>query len=128
MTMEHVPACIDASTYADSVCDLAGWASKRLQMPVELLHVVQRKDAVAARGDLSGAIGLGVKTSLMDELVELEAADAKLQVERGRMLLAAGEKRLREAGALDGQHLTPPGGSVGNILEREEDASARRHA
>ena len=120
--MEHILACIDASTYADSVCDLAAWASKRLQMPVELLHVVQRKDAVAARGDLSGAIGLGVKTSLMEELVQLEAADAKLQVERGRMLLAAGEKRLREAGAFDVRTLHRHGGIVETILEREEDA------
>lgn len=120
--MEHILACIDASTYADSVCDLAAWASKRLQMPVELLHVVQRKDAVAARGDLSGAIGLGVKTSLMEELVQLEAADAKLQVERGRILLAAGEKRLREAGAFDVRTLHRHGGIVETILEREEDA------
>src|SRR3546814_5665380 len=97
--MEHVLACIDASSYADSVCDLAAWASERLQMPVELLHAVQRSDAVAARHDLSGAIGLGVKTSLMEELVELEAAVAKLKVERGRLLLAAGDKRLRDGGA-----------------------------
>lgn len=120
--MEHILACIDASTYADSVCDLAAWASKRLQMPVELLHVVQRKDAVAARGDLSGSIGLGVRTSLMEELVQLEAADAKLQVERGRMLLAAGENRLREAGAFDVRTLHRHGGIVETILEREEDA------
>lgn len=120
--MEHVLACIDASSYADSVCDLAAWASKRLQMPIELLHVVQRKDAVAARGDLSGAIGLGVKTSLMEELVQLEAADAKLQVERGRMLLAAGEKRLREAGAFDVRTTHRHGGIVETILEREEGA------
>src|SRR3546814_20706431 len=89
---------------------------------VDLLHVVQRKEAVAARGDLSGAIGLGVKTSLMEELVELEAADAKLQVERGRMLLAAGEKRLREAGAFDVRTLHRHGGTAATILEREEDA------
>lgn len=120
--MVHVLACIDTSSYADSVCDLAAWASKRLRMPVELLHVVQRKDAVAARGDLSGAIGLGVKTSLMEEIVALEAADAKLQVERGRMLLAAGEKRLREAGAFDVRILHRHGGIVETILEREEDA------
>lgn len=120
--MEHVLACIDASSYADSVCDLAAWVSKRLAMPVELLHVVQRSDAVAARGDLSGAIGLGVKTSLMEELVELEAADSKLKVERGRLLLAAGEKRLREGGAIDVRTLHRHGGIVETILEREEDA------
>jgi len=122
MTMEHILACIDASSYADSVCDLAAWASKRLAMPVELLHVVQRSDAVAARGDRSGAIGLGVKTSLMEELVEMEAAEARLKVERGRVLLAAGEKRLREAGAFDVRTLHRHGGIVETILEREADA------
>lgn len=120
--MEHVLACIDASSYADSVCDLAAWASKRLAMPVELLHVVQRSDAVTARGDLSGAIGLGVKTSLMHELVEMEAADAKRRVERGRVLLAAGEKRLRDTGAFDVRTLHRHGGIVETILEREENA------
>ncbi|MFC3101182.1 universal stress protein [Altererythrobacter lauratis] len=120
--MEHVLACIDASSYADSVCDLAAWASKRLAMPVELLHVVQRSDAVAARGDLSGAIGLGVKSSLMEELVNLEAADARLKIERGRLLLAAGEKRLREKGAFDVRTLHRHGGIVETILEREQDA------
>lgn len=120
--MEHVLACIDASSYADSVCDLAAWSSKRLQMPVELLHVVQRSDAVIARSDLSGAIGLGVKTSLMQELVELEAAEAKLKVERGRVLLAAGEKRLREGGAFDVRTLHRHGGIVETILEREKGA------
>lgn len=120
--MEHILACIDASSYADSVCDYAAWASRRLQMPVELLHVVQRTDGIAARGDLSGAIGLGVKTSLMEELVELEAAAAKLEVERGRALLAAGETRLRGAGAIDVRTLHRHGGIVETILEREAGA------
>ena len=120
--MEHVLACIDASTYANSVCDLAAWSSKRLQMPVELLHVVQRADAVSARGDLSGAIGLGVKTNLMEELVQMEAADTKNKVEQGRVLLAAGEKRLREGGAFDVRTLHRHGGIVETILEREEAA------
>lgn len=120
--MEHILACIDASGYADSVCDYAAWASSRLQMPVELLHVVQRADAVSARKDLSGAIGLGVKTSLMEELVELEAAQSRLEVERGRALLDAGEKRLREAGATEVRKLHRHGGIVETILEREENA------
>lgn len=120
--MEHILACVDASSYADSVCDYSAWASRRLQMPVELLHVVQRADAVSARGDLSGAIGLGVKTTLMEELVELEAAAAKLEVERGRALLAQGQKRLREGGAFDVRALHRHGGIVETILEREENA------
>lgn len=120
--MEHVLTCIDASGYADSVCDLAAWASRRLQMPVELLHVVQRSDAVSARNDRSGAIGLGVKTSLMEELVEIEAADTKIRVERGRILLAAAEKRLRDSGAFEVRTLHRHGGIIETILEREEGA------
>lgn len=120
--MQHVLACIDASAYAPSVCDLAAWASKRLELPVELLHIVQRKDAVAARGDLSGAIGLGAKTALMEELVKLEETDARLQVERGRALLSVGEARLRDAGVTDIRVLHRHGGIVETILEHEADA------
>ena len=120
--MEHVLTCIDASGYAESVCDLAAWASKRLEMPVELLHVVQRSDAVAARSDRSGAIGLGVKSSLMEELVAMEAAETKLKVERGRVLLAAAEQRLRERGAVDVRTVHRHGGIIETILEREEGA------
>ena len=120
--MEHVLACIDASAYANSVCDLSAWASRRLQMPVELLHVVQRKDAVAERRDLSGAIGLGVKTELLQELTRLEEADARLQVERGRVLLQAAEERLRSAGVAEVRTCHRHGGIVETILEREKDA------
>lgn len=120
--MDHVLACIDASAYATSVCDLAAWAAKRLDTTVDLLHVVQRKDAVAARNDLSGAIGLGAKGDLLEELVRLEEADARLQVERGRVLLDASEARLREAGVSDVRVLHRHGGIVETILEHEPDA------
>src|SRR3546814_6453825 len=115
--METILAAIDASGYATSVCDLAAWASPRLGLPVELLHVVQRKDAVAERHDLSGAIGLGVKSSLLEELTRLEEADARLQVERGRVLLAASEARLRAAGDDDERVLHRLGGGVETGLE-----------
>lgn len=120
--MTKILACIDASAYAVSVCDLAAWASKRLDLPVELLHVVQRKDAVAERHDLSGAIGLGARTDLLEELTKLEEADARLQVERGRILLATMTERLQ---ADDAKAITPlhrHGGIVETILERESDA------
>lgn len=120
--MKTILAAIDASSYATSVCDLAAWAAKRLERPIELLHIVQRKDAVAERHDLSGAIGLGVKSNLLEEFTRLEEADARLQVERGRVLLATCEERLRAAGAADVRLLHRHGGIVETILERETDA------
>lgn len=120
--METILAAIDASGYSTSVCDLAAWAARRLERPVELLHVVQRKDAVAERHDLSGAIGLGVKSNLLEELTRLEETDARLKVERGRALLAAGEERLRAEGVEDVSLLHRHGGIVETILEREAEA------
>lgn len=121
-TMENVLAAIDASAYAESVCRYAGWASRRLELPVELLHVVQRQDPVTARRDLSGAIGLGVKGNLMDELVRLSEESSKAEIERGRALLAAGEAILREGGATGVATLHRHGGIVETILEREDEA------
>lgn len=120
--MDHILACIDSSAYAASVCDLAAWAARRLDRPVELVHVVQRKDAVAERRDLSGAIGLGVKGDLLEELTRLEEADARLQVERGRALLAAAEARLKAAGIAEVNVLHRHGGIVETIIEREAEA------
>lgn len=120
--MNCILACIDASTYARSVVDLAAWAAGRLKAPVELLHVVQRKDAVAARNDHSGAIGLGVKTELLEELTRIEATSARLAVEEGRILLDAGIDRLRAAG-VKATPLHRHGGIVETIIEREAEAS-----
>jgi len=91
-------------------------------LPVELLHVVQRKDAVAARHDLSGAIGLGVKGDLLEELTRLEETDARLQVERGRAILAAARQRLIDAGASEVRMAHRHGGIVDTILEHEATA------
>lgn len=120
--MEFILAAIDASGHAPSVCKHAVWAAQRLSMPIELLHVVQRQDAVAARRDLSGAIGLGVKSDLMEELVRLSEESSRAEIEKGRVLLAAGEEIVREAGVDDVNILHRHGGVVETILEREENA------
>jgi len=115
-------ACIDLSQYAPSVCDHAAWAATRLNGSVELLHILQRKDSMTARHDLSGALGLGAKSSLMEELVHIEEVEAKLAKEHGRVLLRASEERLRNAGVKNVTALHRHGGIVETIIEREADA------
>lgn len=120
--MQQILACIDVSVYAAPVCDAAVWAGGKLGQPVELLHVAQHKDAIAQRHDLSGVIGLGAKSALIEELTRIEEADARLQVERGRALLATAAERLKAAGAKDVRALHRHGGVVETILEREAKA------
>ena len=120
--MRRILACIDPSGYAAGVCDLAAWAALRLSARIELLHVVQRRGAVTARHDLSGAIGLGVKGDLLEELTRIDEADARLAVEQGRVLLAASKERLQAAGVAEVAVLHRHGGIVETVLEREADA------
>ncbi|MEO0662336.1 MAG: universal stress protein [Planctomycetota bacterium] len=120
--MQRLLACIDASLYATSVADHAAWAARRLDAAVELLHVIQRNDAVTARQDLSGAVGLGAKSSLLEELVAIDEAEAKLSKERGRLLLEAAEERVRAGGVQDVRTVHRHGGIVETVVEREENA------
>lgn len=120
--MKRLLACIDASNYAVSVTEAAAWASRRLGAEVEVLHVIQRNDAVAARHDLSGAMGLGAKSTLLAELVAIDEAEGKLVRERGRLLLEAAAARLREGGVAHVEELHRHGGFVETVVEREEHA------
>lgn len=120
--MTRVLACIDPSIYATSVIDHAAWAAERLDGSIEVLHVIQRKDAVAARKDLSGAVGLGAKSALLDELTRIDEAEGKLAQEKGRALLSSACLRLEERGRPAPLLTHRHGGIVETILEREADA------
>lgn len=120
--MKKLLACIDDSSYSVSICDHAAWAARRLDASVELLHVIQRNEAVSARHDLSGAVGLGAKSALLEELVAIDEAEGKLARERGRALLAAAEARLREDGVTEITQAHRHGGIVETVIEREADA------
>jgi nucleotide-binding universal stress UspA family protein len=92
-------ALVDGSAYAHSVCELAGWAAVRLGAAVEVMHVLGRGEA--AEQDLSGAIRLGARTALLAELADLDAARAKLVMQRGRAILDDAKQVLAAAGVAE---------------------------
>ena len=76
ITKEHVLACIDGSAVTGSVCDYAAWYASKLDISVALLHVSDV--AASVRRDLSGAIGINSRQSLLDELSELDEQRAQV--------------------------------------------------
>lgn len=96
--MKKIIAVIDSSVYATSVCDHAAWLAKRNDASVELVHVISRDIDPAHNQDLSGSIGLGARTSLLEELTELDKQRAKLAMSYGRALLSDAKAHLESAG------------------------------
>lgn len=96
--MPNILVCTDGSAYAPSVYDHAAWAAGRLGASLHVLHLVDPHHETTELADLTGAIGLGAKSALMEELVELEATKAKLAHAKGRLILDAAREHLAKAG------------------------------
>jgi nucleotide-binding universal stress UspA family protein len=118
---EKIIALVDGSIYSESVCHHAAWIAQRTSAPVELIHVLGRREA-PERPDLSGAIRLGARTKLMEELAELDAQRAKLVGHRGRAILEDARAIVDRDGVTDITTRLRHGDIVEAIGEIEGDA------
>ncbi|HDZ56703.1 MAG TPA: universal stress protein [Pseudomonas xinjiangensis] len=115
----HITACIDGSESSIAVCDYASWAGKRLQAPLLLLHVLDHSH-YPAEPDLSGAIGLGSREYLLQELADLDEKRGKLMREQGRLMLEAAVERVRSDGITAPLSRQRHGDLVETLQELEE--------
>jgi nucleotide-binding universal stress UspA family protein len=120
--MNKVYACIDGLATTAAVIDWAAWAAQRLEVPLELLHVLDRHPERALVGDYSGAIGLGAQESLLQELSALDAQRSQRAQEAGRQLLVSARARATEAGVTQLDSRLRHGALVDNLLDVETDA------
>ena len=118
---QKIIALVDGSIYSESVCHHAAWFAQRTGAPVELIHVLGRRDAPEQR-DLSGAIRLGARTRLMEELAELDAQRAKLVSHRGRAVLEDARAIVDQDGVTDISTRLRHGDVVEAISEIEAEA------
>ncbi|WOI56298.1 universal stress protein [Palleronia sp. LCG004] len=114
-------ALVDGSTYSKSVCDHAAWIAGRGDTPVEILHVLGRRESGGSGSDLSGAIALGARSSLLEQLSGLDEQRAKLSVHRGRAILEDAKAILEEAGVHATEHLRH-GDLIEAIADKQDDA------
>ena len=121
--MKNIIALIDGSGYAQSVCDHAGWITARGEAELMLLHVLGRRDAsVGDNSDLSGSIGLGARTALLEELAELDGQKARLVNKRGRAILDDASERAAKMGAVNVSTQLRHGQLVETVEKLEKDA------
>lgn len=98
--MTRIFACIDGSNAMTAVCNAAAWASASTQLPITLLHVLE-KDEHEGPTDLSGNIGIDSREHLLEELAELDHQRSRLAHKQGRMMLKSGQEYLRDWGIQD---------------------------
>lgn len=120
---ERIIALVDGSGYAASVCDHAAWMAKGSGAGVELLHVLGRREAEGQQ-DLSGAIALGARTALLEELAALDAQRARLMTEQGRVLLEDSRQRIAAAGVAETATRLRHGDLLEAVAEAERGAAA----
>jgi len=118
---DKIIALVDGSIYSASVCDHAAWIAQRTGAPVELIHVLGRREA-PEKADLSGAIRLGARTALLEELAEIDAQRAKLVSHRGRAILEDACAILDKAGVTDATSRLRHGDIVEAVAEVEGNA------
>ncbi len=121
--MAKLLALIDGSIYSKSVCEHAAWAATRSGRAVDLLHVLPRRDAPGSQGNLSGNISLGAKSSLLKELISLDAERAKLLQQQGWAILEDAKQILSDGGVED----VTPHLRFGDIVETVAGEEGEAH-
>jgi nucleotide-binding universal stress UspA family protein len=81
--MARLLAFVDGSVYSRSVCDHAAWAAARMAAPVEVLHVLGRRQVSSVPADLSGSLAVDDREALLAELSGFDEQRAKLAHRRG---------------------------------------------
>jgi nucleotide-binding universal stress UspA family protein len=80
-------ACVDQSSFSSTVASYGAWAARRLDAPLELLHVIDRHPDLAQDQDLSGTIGLNAQENLLHQLSDEDEARSRNRREIGRIFL-----------------------------------------
>ena len=96
--MPNILACTDGSIYATSVYKHTAWAAAKMSASVHVLHMLNPHHEDPVTADTSGSIGFGAKSALLAEIVELEAARAKVARKHGEVILEDATAQLSEAG------------------------------
>lgn len=119
MTTNTLIALVDGSAYSESVCHHAAWIAGRTGFTVKVYHVMGRRSAPDNQ-DLSGAIRLGARSRLLEQLSELDAERAKLTHDHGRAILEDAKAIIEGDGDIPVETRLRQGDLVETITAKED--------
>ncbi|MDF1716768.1 MAG: universal stress protein [Antarcticimicrobium sp.] len=119
MTTNTLIALVDGSAYSESVCHHAAWIAGRNGWKVKVYHVMGRRQGTEKQ-DLSGAIRLGARTRLLEQLSELDAERARLSHEHGRAILEDAKAIIQTDGEIEVETRLRQGDLVETVTAKEE--------
>lgn len=120
--MKQIIACVDGSSHAQNVVTMAAWAAGKTDANIALLHVVAPHTDAVAPGDLSGQIGLGAKSDLLEDLAKIDEEHGKLEQRKGQLILEHTRHALADGGASEASLLHRRGDLLEEIQALEPDA------
>jgi nucleotide-binding universal stress UspA family protein len=119
--MPKILALIDGSIYAQSVCGLSAWAAMRLNLPVEIAHVLGRR-SISSGFDLSGSLEFDARAELLRELADLDEQHGKLAQQKGRAMLEGAKALVVSSGVANVSTKLRNGDLLETLSDLEADA------
>ncbi len=119
--MNKIITCIDGSVYAHDVCHAGIWASKKLNKSLLFLHAIEKKNTATVE-NWSGAIGLGARTALLNELALLDEKRGRVALQIGQELLDNADKEAHKQGCTMIEKVQRHSTVVESICDLESEA------
>lgn len=120
--MSKIIALIDGSEYSKSVCEYAAWIAKAKSSSVEIIHSLSRRDASSVPTDMSGNIGFGARSSLLQDLAQLDQQKSQLAQKRGRAILDDAQNLIEKSGVKEVETKLRKDDIIDALHDFEEDA------
>lgn len=114
-----IVSCIDGSSVSEAVCDYGNWIAAKVGAPLKLLHTIKHQNEPIVN-DYSGAIGLGSREDLLNELTEIEQNRSRLLIEKGQIMLKAAKERAIDSGISSPELCQRHGSLVEALIDLEE--------
>lgn len=116
--MKKIITCIDGSVMTSAVVEAGKWAANKLAKPLCFLHTIEKTHQHGA-DDYTGAIGLGARSSLLEEMTKLDEQKSKLALQFGSELLESVVSEARSAGIKTVESMQRHGDIVEALIDME---------